>query len=60
MTRVPAHGRAAPPQGLAERCPDVPPTTWKLNIWAAKMNAAVTPIRGMARSSNVSFVRLTA
>ena len=38
----------------------VPPMTWKLNIWAAKMKAAITPIRGMARSSRVSFVFLTA
>ena len=61
MTRVPAHGPSrtaarTPPS----RWPDVPPTTWKLNIWAAKMNAAVTPSSGTARSSSVRFVRRTA
>ena len=38
----------------------MPPTTWKLNIWAAKMNAAVTPISGTARSSRVLLVLRTA
>ena len=38
----------------------MPPTTWKLNIWAAKMNAAVTPISGTARSSSVALVLRTA
>ena len=61
MTSVPAHGpsrtaASTPPS----RWPDVPPTTWKLNIWAAKMKAAVTPMRGIARSSKVSFVFFTA
>ena len=38
----------------------MPPATWKLNIWAAKMNAAITPMSGIARSSSDAFVRLTA
>ena len=38
----------------------MPPATWKLNICAAKMNAAVTPIRGTARSSRCRLVRRTA
>ena len=38
----------------------MPPTTWKLNIWAAKMKAAMTPMSGIARSSSVWFVRWTA
>ena len=60
ITSVAAHGpsrtaASTPPS----RWPDVPPTTWKLNIWAAKMNAAVTPISGIARSSSVSLVLRT-
>ena len=49
-----AHGpRRTAARTPPRRWPDVPPTTWKLNIWAAKMKAAMTPISGIARSSSV-------
>ena len=38
----------------------MPPATWKLNIWAAKMNAAMTPISGIDRSSSVLLAWRTA
>ena len=61
ITSVPAHGPSrmaarTPPR----RWPDVPPATWKLNIWAAKMNAAMTPMSGTDRSSIVRLVSRTA
>ena len=61
MTSVAAHGpRSTAARTPPSRWPDVPPMTWKLNIWAAKMNAAITPSSGTARSSSVAFVRRTA
>lgn len=40
--------------------PEVPPAMGKFNIWAAKMNAAVTPMRGMVCSSPSLAERLAA
>jgi hypothetical protein len=40
--------------------PLVPPATGKLSIWAAKIKAAVTPIRGTSFSPKVWFTFFTA
>ena len=61
MTSIPAHGPKrmaanAPPS----RCPEVPPATGKLIICAAKMKAAMMPIRGTWRSPSERCVRAMA
>jgi hypothetical protein len=58
ITSIPAHGpsviaASTPPK----RWPDVPPTTGKLIICAAKIKAAITPIKGTCFSPSDLFVR---
>ena len=61
ITSMPAQGpstiaASAPPS----KWPDVPPATGKLIIWAAKMKAAMMPIKGTCLSPSDLFVRETA